>query len=347
MKNKNVSKKIKINTYFIIWTFISSVSSLVVFGIIYLILNINIDMAQKIQDNPMTAIIILVITQLIISGLMTIIIGNPVIRGMDNIEKVIDEVSNGNYKVRVKETKTLKELKHNFNKMISELDSVEILRSDFVNNFSHELKTPVVSIKGYAEELKRNDITDKEKEEYLNIIIEESNRLTSLSTNILNLSKIEKQEIVTNKTKVNIGEQIRKVVLMEYKKIEKENIDLDLDIDDCYSMVNKDLIEQAWINLIENAIKFNKKNGKIIIKVKKDGDTIKVIIKDNGIGIEKDNLNHIYDKFYTTSKNNNMSGNGLGLALTKKIINLHNASIFVKSEENKGTEFEIRLPLSN
>ena len=131
MKNKNITKKLKINTYFIIWTLISSLSSLVVFGIIYFILNINIDMSDKIQSSPMTAIIILIITQLIISWLMTIIIGNPVIRGMNDIEKVIDEVSNGNYKARVKETKILKEIKHNFNKMISELNSVEILRSDF------------------------------------------------------------------------------------------------------------------------------------------------------------------------------------------------------------------------
>ena len=339
MKN-NVSKKLKINTYFIIWTFISSISSFIVFGIIYLILNINIDMSQKIQNNPMTAIIILVIAQLIISGLMTIIIGNPVIHVMDEIEKVITEVTNGNYKARIKETKALKELKHNFNKMISELDSVEILRSDFINNFSHELKTPVVSIKGYAEELKRDDINGKEKEKYLNIIIEESNRLASLSTNILNLSKIERQEIVTNKIKVNIGEQIRKVVLMEYKKIEKNNIDLDLDIDDCYSIVNEDLIEHVWINIIENAIKFNKENGKIIIKVKKEQEKIKISIKDTGIGIEPEKINHIYDKFYTTSET---KGNGLGLALTKKIINLHNASINVKSKKNKGTEFVILL----
>ena len=111
MKNKNITKKLKINTYFIIWTLISSLSSLVVFGIIYFILNINIDMSDKIKSSPMTAIIILIITQLIISWLMTIIIGNPVIRGMNDIEKVIDEVSNGNYKSRVKETKILKEIK--------------------------------------------------------------------------------------------------------------------------------------------------------------------------------------------------------------------------------------------
>lgn len=343
MKNKNITKKLKINTYFIIWTLISSLSSLVVFGIIYFILNINIDMSDKIKSSPMTAIIILIITQLIISWLMTIIIGNPVIRGMNDIEKVIDEVSNGNYKSRVKETKILKEIKHNFNKMISELDSVEILRSDFVNNFSHELKTPIVSIKGYAEELKKDDLTEEEKEKYLDVIIEESDRLSSLSTNILNLSKIEKQEIVSNKNKINIGEQIRKVILMEYKKIEKNNLEIDVDIDDCYSIVNEDLMEQVWINLIENAIKFNKKNGKIFVKVKKVNDKITISIKDTGVGIDEDKINRIFDKFYTTSEKNGKLGNGLGLALTKKILNLHNGSIEANSKLNKGTEFIILL----
>lgn len=300
-------------------------------------------MSEQIKNSPMTVIMILLVAQLIISGIMTIIIGNPVIRGMDDIEKTMEEVSSGNYKVRIKETKALKEIKHNFNKMIAELQSVEILRSDFINNFSHELKTPVVSIKGYAEELKRDDIKETERKKYLDIIIDESNRLASLSTNILNLSKVEKQEIVTNKSKVNIGEQIRKVLLMEYKKIEKNNIELDLDIDDCYAIVNEDLMEQVWINLIENAIKFNKENGKIIITVKESNGKIKCIVKDSGIGIEKENIKHIYDKFYTTSEKNGQSGNGLGLTLTKKIIALHNASMEVKSEKNKGTEFIILL----
>ena len=227
--------------------------------------------------------------------------------------------------------------------MISELDSVEILRSDFVNNFSHELKTPIVSIKGYAEELKKDDLTEEEKEKYLDVIIEESNRLSSLSTNILNLSKIEKQEIVSNKNKINIGEQIRKVILMEYKKIEKNNLEIDVDIDDCYSIVNEDLMEQVWINLIENAIKFNKKNGKIFVKVKKVNDKITISIKDTGVGIDEDKINRIYDKLYTTSEKNGKSGNGLGLALTKKILNLHNGSIEANSKLNKGTEFIILL----
>ena len=131
--------------------------------------------------------------------------------------------------------------------------------------------------------------------------------------------------------------------LMEYKKIEKNNLEIDVDIDDCYSIVNEDLMEQVWINLIENAIKFNKKNGKIFVKVKKVNDKITISIKDTGVGIDEDKINRIFDKFYTTSEKNGKSGNGLGLALTKKILNLHNGSIEANSKLNKGTEFIILL----
>lgn len=274
---------------------------------------------------------------------MTIVIGNPIIKVMDELEKILKEITNGNYKVRLKDTKYLKEMNKNFNKMVAELDSVEILRSDFINNFSHELKTPLVSIKGYAEELKRGDLTEEEKNKYLDIIITEANRLTSLSTNILNLSKIEKQEILTDTKKVNIGESVRQVVLMELKKIEKKNISLNLEIDDCYSLVNEGMMEQVFINIIENSIKFTDANGKISIKVYEDKDKVKIKINDNGKGIAKENLDHIFDKFYTTKDKNNNIGNGLGLALTKKIIDLHGGKIAVNSEKDKYSEFIISL----
>ena len=227
--------------------------------------------------------------------------------------------------------------------MVSELDSVEILRDDFVNNFSHEFKTPIVSIKGFAEELKRNDLTEEERIKYLDIIIEESNRLAELSTNILNLSKIEKQTILTDKVKVNIGEQMRKVILVEMKKIEHKNIELNLEIDDVNAIVNEGLMEQVWINIIENAIKYSNQNGILDISVKNNGEEIIVKIKDNGIGIEEEELEHIFNKFYKIDKSASSPGNGIGLELAKKIVDLHEGKIEVKSKINEGTEFTIEL----
>lgn len=345
MKSDNNSKKNKIHTYFVIWSLIVLFSSIVVSGIVIftLILSLNIDIFDILKEKPFISIIVLILTEIVVGVVMAIIIGNPIVKIMDELERILKEITKGNYKVRLKDTKYLKEMNRNFNKMISELDSVEILRNDFINNFSHELKTPLVSIKGYAEELKRGGLTEEEKNKYLDIIINESNRLTSLSTNILNLSKVEQQQILTDLAKVNVGEEVRQVVLIELKKIEKKNISLDLDIDDCYTLANEGMLEQVFINIIENSIKFTEPNGKINIKVYEKNSKVIVKIKDNGKGIERENLNHIFDKFYTTKDKNNNIGNGLGLALAKKIIDLHEGYIEVSSEKDKYTEFTIIL----
>lgn len=343
MNEKDKSKKYKIRTYFTIWTLISALASILVVVIIFFILNLNIDIAEFMNNHTFVTTGILLVVPLVIGTVITILIGNPVLKIMKNLSKAINEISNGNYKVRLPETNPLKELNQNFNKMVSELDSVEILRDDFVNNFSHEFKTPIVSIKGFAEELKRNDLTEEERIKYLDIIIEESNRLAELSTNILNLSKIEKQTILTDKVKVNIGEQIRKVILVEMKKIEHKNIELNLEIDDVNAIVNEGLMEQVWINIIENAIKYSNQNGMLAISVKNNGEEIIVKIKDNGIGIEEEELEHIFNKFYKIDKSASSPGNGLGLALAKKIVDLHEGKIEVKSKINEGTEFTIEL----
>lgn len=345
MKSDNNSKKNKIHTYFVIWSLIVLFSSIVVSGIVIftLILSLNIDILDILKEKPCISIIVLILIEIVVGVVMTVIIGNPIVKIMDELERILKEITKGNYKVRLKDTKYLKEMNRNFNKMISELDSVEILRNDFINNFSHELKTPLVSIKGYAEELKRGGLTEEEKNKYLDIIINESNRLTSLSTNILNLSKVEQQQILTDLAKVNVGEEVRQVVLIELKKIEKKNISLDLDIDDCSALANEGMLEQVFINIIENSIKFTEPNGKINIKVYEKNSKVIVKIKDNGKGIERENLNHIFDKFYTTKDKNNNIGNGLGLALAKKIIDLHEGYIEVSSEKDKYTEFTIIL----
>lgn len=343
MNEKDKSKKYKIRTYFTIWTLISALASILVVVIIFFILNLNIDIAEFMNNHTFVTTGILLVVPLVIGTVITILIGNPVLKIMKNLSKAINEISNGNYKVRLPETNPLKELNQNFNKMVSELDSVEILRDDFVNNFSHEFKTPIVSIKGFAEELKRTDLTEEERIKYLDIIIEESNRLAELSTNILNLSKIEKQTILTDKVKVNIGEQIRKVILVEMKKIEHKNIELNLEIDDVNAIVNEGLMEQVWINIIENAIKYSNQNGMLDISVKNNGEEIIVKIKDNGIGIEEEELEHIFNKFYKIDKSASSPGNGLGLALAKKIVDLHEGKIEVKSKINEGTEFTIEL----
>lgn len=227
------------------------------------------------------------------------------------------------------------------------MGGIEVLRTDFINNFSHEFKTPIISIKGFAEILKDDDLSKEEKNEYLDIIIEESKRLSSLATNVLNLSKIETQVILNDIQRFNIGEQIRQSILLLDSKFQAKNILLDINIEDCYINGNKEMLNQVWVNLLDNAIKFNSKNGIVSINMKKEEGNIFINITDTGVGIESESIPKIFDKFYQGDISHATHGNGLGLTIVKKIIKLHGGTIECDSIVSKGTKFTIILPIES
>ncbi len=169
--------------------------------------------------------------------------------------------------------------------MAEELGSVEMLRADFINNFSHEFKTPIVSLRGYARELKWDDLTPEEREEYLDIIISESERLVSLSTNVLYLSKIEKQDILSNRKRFNLSEQIRLVFALLDQKFTGKNLEPEFDGKEVWCEGNEEMLKQVWINLLDNAIKFSPPGAKIEVYVRSDSSKITVKIRDFGIGM--------------------------------------------------------------
>ena len=236
-------------------------------------------------------------------------------------------------------------LSKNFNLMAEELGSMEVLRTDFINNFSHEFKTPIISIKGFAEILKDDTLSKEERDEYLDIIIEESQRLSYLATNVLNLSKIEGQAILKDKQKFNVGEQIRQNILLLEPKFKDKNISLNIDIDDCILIGNKEMLSHVWLNLLGNSIKFINDNGVIRVIVKKRDDNIIMIFSDNGIGISENVIPKIFDKFYQGDTSHATKGNGLGLTMVKKIVELHSGTIKCESVLSKGTKFTITLPI--
>ena len=230
--------------------------------------------------------------------------------------------------------------------MAKELGGIEVLRTDFINNFSHEFKTPIISIKGFAEILKDDNLPKDERNEYLDIIIEESKRLSTLSNNVLNLSKIENVAILKDTKVFNIGEQLRQAILILHSKFENKNILLDINIGDYNINGSKEMLNQVWINLLDNAVKFNRENGIISIALKKKEDNIIITISDNGIGISKEALPKVFDKFYQGDTSHSTLGNGLGLAMVKKIIELHNGTIKCDSLHLRGTRFTITLPIN-
>ena len=237
-----------------------------------------------------------------------------------------------------------KGLSDTFNKLANELQNTEMLRYDFINNFSHEFKTPIVSITGFAKLLKKGNLTDEQREQYINAIEEESLRLSSMATNVLNLTKVENQSILTNVSTYNISEQIRSCILLLESKWTKKNIDFSLDFDEYEISGNEELLKQVFINLIDNAIKFSNENGKIDMKASMENNFYKFSITNYGHEISEENIKKIFNKFYQVDKSHSSEGNGIGLAIVKRVTDLHGGEITVKSESMSVT-FTLKLPI--
>lgn len=285
---------------------------------------------------------------ILIGTVLTLCIGHFPLRPLHTFMRAIHSVSEGNFqtKIYLEHPKELRELSRCFNQMTEELAGIEMLRSDFINNFSHEFKTPMVSILGFAKLLKKDDLTAEERAEYLDIIIEEAQRLTVLSTNVLNLSKVESMSLLTDSADFNVGEQIREsVVLLESKWAEKD-IAFDLDLLELKMNGNKQLLKQVWTNLIDNAIKFSPAKSEIALSMHRHDNSFTVTIKDYGSGMDDKTQHYIFDKFYQGDSSHASEGNGLGLALVKKIVELHHGTITVKSRPMQGSSFMVTLPIS-
>jgi len=270
-------------------------------------------------------------------------------KALTPIRKVVEatnKVAGGDFDVRVdiKGIYELEELSRSFNKMTHELSSVESLRGDFINNFSHEFKTPIVSIRGFAKLLKDGNLSDEEKQEYLEIIITESQRLAELATNVLSLSKYEAIDIVTDKAPFRMDEQIRRAIAITEPKWSARNLNFNIGMDEITFIGNENLTQQIWINLLENAIKFSKLSGNIGISLMDGGETIYFSIQDDGIGMDEETKLHIFDKFYQGDKSHKNMGNGLGLTIVKRIVELCGGTIGVESALGKGSVFTIHLP---
>lgn len=267
---------------------------------------------------------------------------NPIIE----IIKATDKIADGDFNVQLdlKGPDDIVELGEKFNHMAKELSSVEILRSDFVNNFSHEFKTPIVSIRGFAKMLKRDDLTFEERNEYLNIIIDESERLTKLSTNVLNLSKLEQQSIITNKTLLNVTEQIRLVIALLEDKWESKNIDINFNCREFYIMANEELLKQVWINLLDNAIKFSPDKSNIEIDINASEEELIIIFRNQCKYLSEETRKHLFDKFYQGDSSHSVKGNGLGLTIAKKILELHKGRITLIPSRNNDVIFNVIFP---
>lgn len=262
------------------------------------------------------------------------------------IGAAMEKISEGDFTIRLKtksNSKEIKEIFSGFNMMAHELQSTEILKSDFVSNVSHEFKTPISAIEGYSMLLQNDDNLTPEQKEYVEKIVFNTQRLSSLTGSILLLSKIENQSIVSNKVNFDLDEQIRKSLLILESAWEQKNIEFDIEMDDTDYVGNEALLHHIWDNLLSNAIKFSDINGKITIRLHNLENRILFTISDEGIGITEEAQKHIFDKFYQADSSHKQEGNGLGLALVKKIVDLEGGDISVKNNEDKGCTFTVVL----
>lgn len=291
---------------------------------------------------PMFAILGLCV---LIGTALTAFLSKTALNPIRKIISATHKVAQGDFDVQVdiKGIGELEELSKSFNKMTHDLSAIETLRSDFINNFSHEFKTPIVSIRGFAKLLKDGNLKEEEKQEYLDIIITESERLSELSTNVLSLSKLENTEIITDKSPFRLDEQIRWVIVLMEPKWSAKEINLNVELDEVMYTGNEDLTQQIWINLLDNAIKFCCQGGLIDIRLTTENDGIKFTVQDNGSGMDEKTKKHAFDKFFQGDTSHSKTGNGLGLALVKRIVELCEGNIKVRSEVGKGSTFTVML----
>lgn len=255
-------------------------------------------------------------------------------------------ISRGDFSVRVDEEGEgdLGELLRSFNRMTEELGSTELMRNDFINTFSHEFKTPIVSIRGFARRMRDGNLTREQQEEYLQFIAEESERLSNLSSSVLLIARYENQRLVTEQTDYALDEQIRTCILRLESQWSAKGLLFDLDLPELPYRNNMEMMDHVWMNLIGNAVKFSRPGGAIHIRAEKEKSHITVWIRDEGIGIRPEHIAHIFDKFYQGDTAHASGGNGLGLSLVHRILELCGGEIQAESREGQGATFCVRLP---
>ncbi len=258
-----------------------------------------------------------------------------------------NKVAKGDFNVRLpmyfdKPKSEMDYLAVNFNKMLTEISSLENMRNNFVADVSHEIKTPLSVIQGYADLLQNKDLSVEKRNEYTQRLSEAINTLTNLVTNILKLNKIENQGIIKGE-KFSLDEQLRYCILAYEEKIDEKRISLNVDLEECTIKNDKALLEIVWNNLISNAIKFTGYSGEVFVGLKKENGKIVVVVSDNGCGMTKEAAKHCFEKFYQGDTSHSQDGNGLGLALVKQVVNMLNGEVVVESTLNKGTTFTVIL----
>ena len=303
------------------------------------------DGQQQPPVSPVLLVILLVLVSAIIGCVLAVALYSLTFREFTQFEQAMNRVAKGDFSVTlpVSDESYMHDLNNAFNAMVRSLQSIETLKTDFISDFSHEFKTPITSICGFAKLLKNPNVAEEDKQEYINIIISESTRLSQLAQNTLSMSKLDNSDGAIERRVYSLDEQLRHCAIIFQAETERRHIDISVIGDDAEYYGNEELMQQMWINLIGNAVKFTPEGGSIDIAVK-GGDPVTVSVRDTGCGMDEETKAHIFDKFYQGDKSRSSAGNGLGLAIVRKIVQLAGGGIDVVSAPGQGSTFTVTLP---
>jgi signal transduction histidine kinase len=270
-------------------------------------------------------------------------------RPMRRLSEAAKKIAQGDFSIRIapirKDGKKdfVEVMFDDFNTMAQELESIEMLKTGFIADVSHEIKTPLAVIQNYAAALQDETLGPEDRREYIKTIIGSAQKLSALVSNILNLNKLEHQEMPSSAVLFNVSEQLRRCALAFEDLWERKNITFDADLEELTVCYDENMLEIVWNNLISNAIKFTAPGGSISLSLKRLAGFAVVRIRDSGCGMDEETQKHIFDKFYQGDGSHAQDGNGLGLALVKKAVDISGAKISVISRPGEGTTFTVRL----
>lgn len=292
--------------------------------------------------------LIAVFCMLIAGSITFLVIADIIVKPISRLNKATNELSKGNYRVRVNYTGNdeIARLNRSFNLMAQQLAKQDEIRQQFISDVSHEFQTPLTAIQGFATILKNEKLTDEQRQKYADIIIFHSKRLSTLSKNMLQLTLLEGEDVKLDMSEFSLIEQLNRVIETQDNLALSKNIEIEFQIpkNDMRIEADEARLEQVWINLINNAIKYTNEDGVVTISVKKTSKEVEVSIEDTGVGMSKEAISHIFERFYRQDKSRSVEGNGLGLSIVKRIVDLHHGTIDVKSREDGGSQFIVKLP---
>ncbi|MBQ7874939.1 MAG: HAMP domain-containing histidine kinase [Oscillospiraceae bacterium] len=327
--------------YFIVLVMLEVAGAVIIASILTDIISKYLDLS-----GTFASILLINLFSIAISSLTTSLLSKMFFEPITKLSDAMHEVSKGNFDIRL-ETKSrfgeIQEIYSNFNLMTKELGATEILQTDFVSNVSHEFKTPINAIEGYATLLQCGPDCSPEEAVYTDKILFNTRRLSTLVNNILLLSKVDNQAISSSAKKYRLDEQVRQSVLSLEREWTEKDIELDIDLDEVEYEGNENLMFHVWNNIIANAIKFNPVGGLLKIRMSEENEKITCTVEDSGPGIDPAAAEHIFDKFYQSDFSHKEEGNGLGLALVKNILALSGGEVFAENRPEGGAKFTVIL----